>query len=68
MSWIRATIEFIYDFLADDGWEVLVGLALFLPLTYLVSQGSELLAGSVLIAGVLVTMAVSLTRQLPQLR
>ena len=68
MSWIRATIEFIYDFLADDGWEVLVGLALFLPLTYLVSLGSELLAGSVLIAGVLVTMAVSLTRQLPQLR
>src|SRR5579862_8089408 len=35
MSWLVPTAQFVYDFLADDGWELLVGLIIILPLTYL---------------------------------
>jgi len=66
VSWLKATIAFIYDFLADDGWEVLVGLAIVLPLTYLAAEWSETLALPVLIGGVLLTMGIALSRQLPR--
>ena len=66
MSWARAVAAFVYDFLADDGWELLVGLLVVLPLTFLVSAHWELAGGVLLIAGVLLTLAVSLGRKLPR--
>jgi hypothetical protein len=68
VSWLTATVAFIYDFLADDGWEVLVGLVILLPLTVFVSGQSGTGAGLLLVAGVLVTMTVALARMLPKKR
>ncbi len=66
MSWLTAAIQFIYDFLADDDWELLVGLAVILPLTYLLMSGPDLswLGILVLVGGVLLTMSISLLRKL----
>lgn len=68
MSWLRATAAFIYDFLADDGWELLVGLAVVLPLAFVISGQSDLAGGAFLVAGVLLTMIISLARKLPKPR
>ena len=68
MTWLAATVAFVYDFLADDGWELLAGLAILLPLTYAVSHLTELGGGLVMIAGVLVTMTISLGRKAPRRR
>jgi hypothetical protein len=46
-----------------DGWELLVGLLLILPLTFLVGHDSELGAGVLLLIGVLGTLSVSLLRK-----
>ena len=66
MTWLLQTGAFIYDFLADDGWELLVGLLVVLPLTVVVSRHSEFGAGLLLVTGVLVTAAISLARRLPK--
>ena len=66
MSWLSKTVAFIYDFLADDGWELLVGLVVLLPLTHFVSEQSDTAAGIVMVAGVLLTIAISLARRLPK--
>ncbi|HEX6512342.1 MAG TPA: hypothetical protein VF157_08590 [Chloroflexota bacterium] len=66
MTWLRATWDFVYDFLADDGWETLVGLVILLPLTYFISGQSSAASGLVLVIGVLLTLAVSLARKLPK--
>jgi len=65
MGWLVATGEFVYDFLADDGWELLVGLAIILPLTHFAAEQSDVLALVVLVGGILVTLAISLARKLP---
>ncbi|HLG69087.1 MAG TPA: hypothetical protein VK009_01545, partial [Chloroflexota bacterium] len=54
---------FVYDFLADDGWELLVGLVIVLPLTFIAAQQAEALAAAVLLAGVLATLTISLARK-----
>ena len=68
MSWLKATIEFVYDFLADDGWEVLAGLIILLPLTYFVAPQSALGGGLLIALGVLLTMSISLARRVPKSR
>jgi hypothetical protein len=68
VSWLGATVAFAYDFLADDGWELLVGLLIVLPLTYVVSTRSETGAGLLMVAGILFTITVSLARKLPKSR
>ena len=50
--------------MADDGWELLAGLAMVLPLTLLASRQSGLLAAAVLLGGVLATLSLSLARKL----
>ena len=65
MKWLLATAGFIYDFLADDGWELLVGLVVILPAAHFVSQGSAALAGLVLVGGIILTVGISLYRKLP---
>jgi len=66
VSGLTATIAFIYDFLADDGWELLVGLPIVLPLTFVASGYSGVVAGLLLVVGVLLTMSISLARRLPK--
>ncbi len=66
MKWLISTAGFVYDFLADDGWELLVGLLVLLPLTHFVSQASDALAGIVLVGGIILTVSVSLYRRLPR--
>ncbi len=66
MSWLTSSAAFVYDFLADDGWEVLVGLVIVLPLVHFASEIADVWSGLVLIAGILLTVAVSLLRQLPR--
>ena len=56
---------FIYDFLADDGWELLVGLAVILPLTYALHERLSAWSGALLLGAVLTTVAISLARKLP---
>lgn len=68
MNPVRAVAAFVYDFLADDGWELLVGLAIVLPLTFIISGRSDLGAGPFMVLGLLLTMAVSLARQLRKAR
>ncbi len=68
MSVLVQAGEFAYDFLADDGWELLVGLIVILPLTFLISQYSDAGAGLFLVLGILATMSVSLARKLPKAR
>jgi hypothetical protein len=68
MSWLSTTVAFVYDFLADDGWELLVGLAIVLPLTYVLSARSQPAAALLLLAGVLATITISLARKLPRQR
>ncbi|HLY64646.1 MAG TPA: hypothetical protein VKU60_03845 [Chloroflexota bacterium] len=66
MSWLKAAVEFLYDFLADDGWEVLVGLIVALPLTYFVAHLSAIGGVLLILLGVLLTLSVSLARQAPK--
>jgi len=66
VNWLIATGAFIYDFLADDGWELLVGLLIILPLTFFVSGHSELGGGVLMVGGVLLTISISLARKLPK--
>jgi hypothetical protein len=66
VSWITSTVGFVYDFLADDGWELLVGLAIILPVTFAVSARSDRAAGLFMVGGVLLTAAISLGRALPR--
>jgi hypothetical protein len=66
VSWLTSTVAFVYDFLADDGWELLAGLLIVLPLTYLVSTKSDLAGGVLLVAGVLASLSISLLRKLPK--
>jgi hypothetical protein len=66
MSRLSTTVAFVYDFLADDGWELLVGLAIVLPLTYVLSARSQPAAALLLLAGVLATITISLARKLPR--
>lgn len=68
MSWLPAGMAFVYDFLADDGWELLAGLVVILPLTFLVASRHPSGAGLLLVAGVLLAMTVSLARKLPRSR
>ncbi len=63
MTWLVRSASFVYDFLVGDGWELLVGLLLILPLTFLVGHDSELGAGVLLLIGVLGTLSVSLLRK-----
>jgi len=66
VNWLIATGAFIYDFLADDGWELLVGLLIILPLTFVVSGYSEMGGGVLMVGGVLLTISISLARKLPK--
>ena len=66
MKWLIATVNFVYDFLADDGWELLVGLLVVLPLTHVASQASDALAGVVLVGGIILVISISLHRKLPR--
>jgi len=66
MKWLVAAAEFVYDFLADDGWEILAGLAILLPLTLLVARHIQALAGVLMVAGIVLIVAVSLRRRLPR--
>ena len=68
MGRLRKAIGFLYNFLADDGWELLVGLAILLPLTYVLMHGlgSSWLGLAVLVGGVLLTVSISLARKLPK--
>jgi hypothetical protein len=66
VSALRGGIAFVYDFLADDGWELLAGLVLLLPLVFFVGRISPAAAGLALVLGLLATLTVTLTRQLPR--
>ncbi|MBV8086677.1 MAG: hypothetical protein JO247_17880 [Chloroflexi bacterium] len=66
MRWLISTGEFVYDFLADDGWELLVGLALILPLTYAIHAQLTWLSGVLMLALILLTLSISLGRKLPR--
>ena len=66
MGWLVSTGEFVYDFLADDGWELLVGLAIILPLIYAVANQLAWLSGVLMVALILVTVSISLGRKLPR--
>lgn len=66
MNWLVQAGAFIYDFLADDGWELLVGLLIVLPLTFWASHYSEVGAGLFMLVGILATLAISLARKLPK--
>ena len=66
MSWLVRTAGFLYDFLADDGWELLVGLALILPLTYAIHAQLTWLSGVLMLALILLTLSISLGRKLPR--
>ena len=65
MTWVIRSASFIYDFLVGDGWELLVGLLVILPATFVVGQQSELGAGLLLLGGVAGTLSVSLLRKSP---
>ena len=66
MGWLVAAGEFVYDFLADDGWELLVGLAIILPLTYAIHAQLTWLSGLLMLALILLTLSISLGRKLPR--
>ena len=63
MTWLVRSASFVYDFLAGDGWDLLVGLLVILPLTFVVGHESELGASLLLLLGVLGTLSVSLLRR-----
>jgi hypothetical protein len=65
VGWLVATGEFVYDFLADDGWELLAGLAVILPLTYAIHAQLNWLAGLLMLVLILLTLSISLGRKLP---
>ena len=66
MSWLSSTVAFVYDFLADDGWELLAGLVILLPLTYVVSGRFHRGGALLIVIGVLATVAISLGRKVPK--
>jgi len=66
MSRLSSTVAFVYDFLADDGWELLAGLIILLPLTYVVSGRFHRAGALLIVAGVLATVSISLSRKIPK--
>ena len=62
MTVLAKAAAFVYDFLADDGWELLFGLAVILPLTYVLHERLSAWSGVLMLAAVLATVAISLAR------